>query len=156
MRIMIKMSLFLLLSTRLLALETADQTAINNIVERYIDSWNNHEGKGFGDDFTDDADFVNIFGMYMKGKALIEERHVKILTTFYKGSVLEILDTQLREIAPNVVVGIINWRLNGFRAPGSDPSTPGVVKEGVFTQVFLNSGKKWEITASQNTMKAKP
>lgn len=143
---------FCFLGTSAQALEQADESAIRSIVQNYTDSWNQRECKGFAEGYSEDADFVNIFGMKFSGKAEIEERHVKILQTFFKGSKLEIVDTQLREVQPGLVIGTIRWKLNGFRTPGSDMSKPGEVRTGIYTQVFVNANKKWEITASQNTL----
>lgn len=136
-----------------LALELSDQSDIEQIILGYTNAWNNNAGKGFGDGFAEDADFVNIFGMHFTGRAEIEERHVKILQTFLKGSVLKIVNIQLREIQPGIVVAIIPWSVDGFRNP-KDLSQPAQTREGIFTQVFFRTNNKWEIVASQNTLKA--
>ncbi len=132
----------------LCALERADEGAIHQVIEKYTRSWNENECRGFADDFSEKADFVNIFGMKFSGKKEIEERHVKILQTIFKGSKLEILDTQLREVQPGLVIANIVWGLDGFHQPGER-------REGIFTQVFVKNQDKWEITASQNTLFAK-
>ena len=80
------------------AFETSDQTAIQESIKNYTVAWNDHEGRGFGEGFTADADFVNIFGMHFSGKSEIELRHVKILQSFLKDSKLHILSTKLREV----------------------------------------------------------
>jgi uncharacterized protein (TIGR02246 family) len=134
------------------ALEEEDRLGIQDIINEYVDSWNLRECKGFGDGFTEDADFVNIFGMHFIGRTEIEERHLRILQTFLKGSQLEILNTQLREVQPGLVIAIIHWNLKGFRSPGTDLSQPGEAREGVFSHVFIKSEDKWEITATQNTL----
>jgi uncharacterized protein (TIGR02246 family) len=134
------------------ALEKADQSAIQQAIQSYTDSWNLRGGKGFADAFAENADFVNIFGMKFSGKEEIENRHIKIIQTFFKDSKLEILDTQLREVQPGLVIATVYWRLNGFRTPDADTNKPGEARNGVYTQVFINSGSRWEITASQNTM----
>jgi len=134
------------------ALETTDRTAIQEIIENYTKAWNDHEGKGFGEGFTKDADFVNIYGMYFSGQDEIEFRHVKILQSFLKDSKLSILSTKLREVQPGVVIALVKWKVEGFRQPGSDMSLPGVSREGIFTQIFIHHNNKWEITASQNTL----
>lgn len=134
------------------ALEKADEAAINTIVNQYTDAWNDHTGKGFGESFSKDADFVNIFGMHFSGKEEIEFRHIKILESFLKDSKLSILSTKLREVQPGLVIGIVRWKLDGFRQPGSDLNAPGVMREGVFTQVFVQHENQWKIEASQNTL----
>src|ERR1700722_11262578 len=80
------------------ALEDTDRSAIEGVIQDYTDAWNLRGGKGFGDHFTEDADFVNIFGMYFTGRSEIESRHIKILQTFLKDTVLEVLDLHLREV----------------------------------------------------------
>jgi hypothetical protein len=76
-------SLFFILSfTSLFALDTNDRNAIDKIVEHFTHAWNDCEGMGSGDYYTQDADFVNIFGMAFSGKQEIESRHVKIHETF--------------------------------------------------------------------------
>ncbi len=134
------------------ALETDDKKAIQEVIKSYTSAWNDHEGKGFGDSFTDEADFVNIFGMHFSGKAEIERRHIQILQTFSKESKLLILNTQLREVYPGLVIALVRWGVEGFRDPGSDMSLPGKTQEGIFTQVFIKQDGKWKITASQNTL----
>lgn len=134
------------------ALDTVDKDAIQDVIKNYTAARNDHEGRGFGDSFTDDADFVNIFGMHFSGKAEIERRHIHILQTFAKDSKLQILNTQLREVYPGLVIAIVRWSAEGLRDPGSDISTPGKNSEGIFTQVFIKQNGKWSITASQNTL----
>jgi uncharacterized protein (TIGR02246 family) len=137
------------------ALEQTDRSAIQKVIQDYTDSWNLHGGKGFADGFTEDADFVNIFGGKFSGKAEIENRHIKIIQTIFKDSKFEILSTQLREVQPGVVTALVDWQLKGFRTPGSDMSLPGETRKGVFTQVFIRSGDAWKIAASQNTLMPK-
>jgi uncharacterized protein (TIGR02246 family) len=140
-------------STALPALAPKDKTEILTIIQNYTHSWNHQGGKGFGDGFTEDADFVNIYGMSFTGKKEIEERHINIIQTIFKDSKFEILDVQLREVYPELVIAKISWRLNGYRHPGSDLTKPGSISEGIFTHVFIHNNNKWEITASQNTLK---
>lgn len=141
-----------LLFSPLYAIEETDVNSINTIIANYTKSWNERGCHGFADDFTEDADFINIFGMVFKGREEIEQRHVQILATIYKGSKLEILDTQLREIQPGIILALIRWKLYGYHTPRSDLSLPGETREGIFSQLFIESHGKWEITASQNTM----
>lgn len=132
------------------SLEKADSYVIHTIIEDYTDAWNLYDCHGFADNFAENADFVNIYGMHFSGKAQIEERHVKIMQGFLKGSKLTILDYKLREARPGVVVALINWKLDGFRDRNSDQTQ---TREGIFTQIFVKNDRWWEITSSQNTLK---
>lgn len=143
---------FFLCFHSLTALEKGDEQAIRTIIEHYTEAWNQHAGEGFGEGFAQDADFVNIFGLHFSGKEEIEVRHIKILNSFLKDSKLKIMNIQLREIQPGVVIAWVRWNLDGFRQPGSDIKLPGVSRDGIFTQIFVRHENLWEITASQNTL----
>lgn len=136
--------------TSLFALEEGDREVISSVIQGYTQAWNEQAGKGFADGFTEDGDFVNIYGMHIVGKAEIEARHVHILDTFLKGSTLEIEEVDIREVAPTVAIAHVRWKLNGYR----DPFSPGEtsVRQGIFTQVYLKQGERWLITASHNTL----
>lgn len=131
------------------ALEKEEDDAIRNVVSSYIESWNEKGCVGFADGYTEDADFVNIFGMVFSGNEEIENRHTKILQTIFKGSTFELLDLSLREVQAGLVIALVKWRLHGFRKPGSDVTE---VREGIITNVFIDQGGRWMITASQNTL----
>ncbi len=144
---------FLVFSSSFISsLEPVDQWAIEEVIKGYTDSWNQQGGKGFANGFTEDADFVNIFGMHFSGKTEIEKRHIQIVQTFLKDSLLEIQNLQLREVQPGLVIALVRWKISNYRSPRSDMSKPGEIREGIFTHVFIHSDKKWEITASQNTL----
>lgn len=145
-------SALILSSASAFTLQETDRSAILEVIQNYTDSWNHKHGKGFGDGYSENADFVNIFGMKFSGRAEIESRHEKIIQSFFKDSKLEIMNTELREVQPGLVIATVYWKLNGFRTPGADISKTGDVRKGIYTQVFINAGKKWEITASQNTL----
>ncbi len=151
-RIWCLLALFIVTLQSMSASEQSDQWAIEEVIQDYQDAWNQREGKGFADNFTEDADFVNIFGMHFSGKDEIEERHVQILQTFLKGSDFQIVNLQLREVQPGLVIALVFWRLVGYRTPRSDMNKPGEIREGIFTHVFINSDDKWKITATQNTI----
>ena len=130
------------------ALEKTDREAIEKVVADYTYAWNEQGCKGFANGFAPDADFVNIFGMKFSGKEEIESRHIHILRTILKDSKMEILKTCLREVQEGLVIATIYWQVKGFKI--GEP-----VRDGIFTQVFVRQGGKWEITASQNTLIAK-
>lgn len=146
-------SFFLLImasvSSSIFALDTNDHKTINQIIEHFTNAWNDHAGQGSADYYSQDADFVNIFGMAFAGKQEIEERHIKIHETFLKGSIFEVTDLRLREAKPGVVVGHVYWKVSNIQKPGKDPLNE--VMKGIFTHVFLKNQDKWEVTATQNT-----
>lgn len=139
----------LLMTSSIFALDPSDYEKINQIIENTATAWNENDGHGFADDYSQDADFVNIFGMTFKGKEVIENRHVKILETFLKGSIYKVTNIQLREVKPDVVIGHVYWQVTNIQTPNDSHNES---MKGVFTHVFVKNLDKWEITASQNTV----
>lgn len=109
---------FLVLSIQsAFSFEPSDRSEIEQIIRTYTESWNNHEGAGFAENYTEDADFVNIFGMHFKSRIEIGQRHVEILKGFLKGSKLNIANIELREAKSGVVIAHVRWKLVGYRTP---------------------------------------
>lgn len=131
------------------ALETDDHQTINQIIEHFTNAWNEHAGHGSADYYSQDADFVNIFGMAFAGKQEIEDRHVKIHESFLKGSIFEVTDLRLREAKPGVAVAHVYWKVSNIQKQGNNPLNETM--KGIFTHVLLKNQDKWEITATQNT-----
>lgn len=138
--------LFILSFTSLFALNTGDRNEIDQIVEHFSHTWNDCKGTGFGDYYAQDADFVNIFGMAFSGKEEIEVRHVKILETFLKGSIFEVLETRIREAKPEVVIALVYWKVTNIQKPGQEEMN------GIFTHTLVKNNGSWEIASSQNTL----
>lgn len=135
-----------------IALSNLEQADIEEIIHSYAQAWNEQAGVGFAKDFSEDADFVNIYGMHFSGREEIESRHVHIMQTFLKDSKIKIENIKLREVNPGLVIALIDWSVEGFRMMHSNKVGK---REGLFTQVFLFDNNKWEIIASQNTLKFK-
>jgi len=142
--------LFILSFTSLFALDTADRNAIDKIVGHFTHAWNDREGKGSGDYYAQDADFVNIFGTAFSGKQEIETRHVKIHETFLKGSIFEVVETKVREAKPEVVIAQVYWKVTNIQKPGAE------TMKGIFTHTFIKNNGAWEIASTQNTLIGTP
>lgn len=142
---------FLILMHTLAAIDNADRSKMEAVINGYIRAWNEYEGHGFADGYTDDADFVNIYGMHFTSKTEIEERHIRILQTFLKGSIFTALSTHFREVEPDLVLAFVHWSVEGFRSRNA-PNGPGETREGIFTHVFVKQNNEWKITAAQNTL----
>lgn len=138
-----------LLATHAIGIPPADQRAIEGVIHRYTTAWNKHGGKGFSGDWTEQADFINIFGMHFSGKQAIEERHITILNSFLKGTELGIADIQLRQERKDLVIAKVYWTLDHYTKP--NPDAPNISR-GVFLQTFVKEDDRWKIAATQNTL----
>lgn len=149
MKTFINLLLALLTASSAYALDMGDRDSISSIVDHFTQAWNEHKGKGSADYYTEDADFVNIFGMAFSGKQEIEDRHIKIHETFLKDSIFTVTDLKIKEVRPDVAIVQVYWIVNGIQklAPPAKDSM-----KGIFTHAFIKNNDAWEITSTQNTM----
>ena len=151
----VNLALFFLLSLfshSVYALTDADKLAIEGVIAKFNQSWNEQQGAGISNLYDNDADFINIYGMHITGNSDIELRHKQILQRFLKNSKLSTNNINLKEITPEVVSAYVIWTLKGYREPKADDKIPGETREGVFTHIFLHKNNHWLITATQNTI----
>jgi uncharacterized protein (TIGR02246 family) len=122
-----------------------DRAAVEGIVAGMESAWNAADGAAYAAHFTDDADFVNIFGLHGKGRQPIADAHHQILTTVYLGSVNHLAITQARLLAPDVA-------LVHMRATLEIPAGPMAGRiEAIPSAVFVRDDGQWKIAAFHNT-----
>lgn len=122
-----------------------DEATIRAIIIRVQDGWNAGDSKAFAAPFAEDADYVVINGMQIKGRAVIDAGHRQIFDTIYKGSHNTASIKSVRFIRDDVAVAHVAWHLK-FR----EGDTP---REGkaMCTMVMTKEKGQWSITAFQNT-----
>jgi uncharacterized protein (TIGR02246 family) len=122
-----------------------DEATIRAIVIRLQDGWNAGDSKAFAAPFAEEADYVVINGMQIKGRAVIDAGHRQIFDTIYKGSHNTASIKSVRFIRDDVAVAHVAWHLK-FR----EGDTPREAK-AIATMVFTKEKGQWSITAFQNT-----
>jgi uncharacterized protein (TIGR02246 family) len=118
------------------------------IVAGFVDAWNRRDMAAFGDLFVEDADFVNIFGTWSKGREEIRARHAKILAGAFRTSVISNAKVELRSLSPDSAVVRWVWQLDGLTAPDG---TPAPRRTGLLLHVIIRTPAGFRIAAAQNT-----
>lgn len=131
-------------------LSRADVDAIHRVVAGLEKAWNNADGEDFGLWFQDDADFVNVYGMYAKGRGQIADGHKMIFRTVYAGSTLRAIPIKVRLLSDDVALVHMRSHLSVPRGPrtGEHDSLPSMV-------LARDSGA-WRIAAFHNTFVRMP
>jgi uncharacterized protein (TIGR02246 family) len=143
---LVPLGVFLLLN---LPSGNATQTpAPSALVDGFLRAFNAHDAKAFGTLFTEDADWVSVAGIRVKGRADIEAEHDKAFTTFFKSATLASTGTTVRLVRPDVAVVHFTWELTGQVDKEGKVAAP---RRGVITIVAAKEGDQWKITAGQNT-----
>lgn len=122
-----------------------DETAIRQIVKQVEDGWNAKSGKDFAAPFAENADYVVVNGMYIKGRAAIEKGHQQIFDTFYKDSRLAGTIKSIRFVRSDVAIVHVEWNLT-FRYNGKEEKSLAMN-----TMFMTKENGKWQIAAFHNT-----
>ncbi len=98
--------------------------------------------------FTDDADYVNVQGMWLKGAAQIERGRKQRFETALKDARIKVLDVQIRFLKPDVAIAHVTHEIEGM-LDSSEKKLPPHRELNI--RVFVKQGGRWRVTAFQNT-----
>ncbi|HSL55301.1 MAG TPA: SgcJ/EcaC family oxidoreductase [Pyrinomonadaceae bacterium] len=121
----------------------SDEAALRESVKQMETGWNTRSGALFAKPFADDADYVVINGMYIKGRAVIESQHQRIFDTIYKDTNITLTVKQIRFLRPDVAVIHVEGRRTG--------PTKELTQEAMLTLMMTKEKQGWVIAAFQNT-----
>ena len=128
--------------------QVAPAAAVRAHVERLATAWNAHDMAAFAGLFAEDADFVNVVGVWWKNRREIEAAHEASHKTMFKDSVLSGRVAAVKLVRPDVAVAHFVWSLLGARAPDGR-AVPE--RKGILLFLLSNEAAGWTIRAAQNT-----
>jgi uncharacterized protein (TIGR02246 family) len=131
--------------------QIADE-AIRALVKDQTEAWNRNDAKGWTKNFLDDANFINVRGDLVKGRAAIERIHAFIFEGPYKGSHCTVSVDTIAYPAQNVAVVETSTEVTNFNGlpPGLVPTLPGALRTRL-KLILVNGDQGWKIFAAQNT-----
>ena len=121
----------------------SDEAALRESVKQMETGWNTKSGALFAKPFAEDADYVVINGMYIKGRAVIETQHQRIFDTIYKDTNLSLTVKQIRFLRPDVAVVHVEGHRTG---PEKE-----LAQDAMLTLTMTKEKQGWVIAAFQNT-----
>ncbi len=121
---------------------------VTKVVRSFAECWNRHDMNAFAELFAPDAEFVNVVGMWWKGKEEIKKAHELTHATIFKNSRLSISDVSIRFPAETIAIARCRWSLEGHMSPEGQ-ALPA--RSGILVHVLSRSSGTWAIIDSQNT-----
>jgi uncharacterized protein (TIGR02246 family) len=118
-----------------------DDAAIRESVRQMETGWNAKSGEQFAKPFAEDADYVVINGMHIRGRDAIGKGHQQIFDTFMKETTVSVSVKQTRFVRADVAVVHVRSLLK----------SPQGEAEGSITLVMSKEKTGWQIVAFQNT-----
>jgi uncharacterized protein (TIGR02246 family) len=113
-------------------------------MQTFADAWSEYDASKLASLFVEDADFVNVFGQRLTGKAEIETGHALAFANNLQNTQLQFLATDIKFIQPDLTISHSHWQLSKINSN----ETP---KKGVLTCVSQYIDSQWKILAIHNT-----
>ncbi|MEM7498199.1 MAG: SgcJ/EcaC family oxidoreductase [Pseudomonadota bacterium] len=114
----------------------------------FVGAWMARDGEALGALFTEDARFVNVVGDFWHSRAEIAEAHGHALSTAFRRTTLDVLETERFDPVDGMALLHIRWRLSGQIAPGGGDAP---AREGLLLFVCIEGTEGWSVATAQNT-----
>lgn len=129
------------------------EAAVRALLSRQAEDWNRHDAKAWCAPFTEDAEFINILGMRLVGRAEIERRHAEIFSGIFRRSNVVVTTRKVRSLGPTSALAETDYELRDYDRlpPGFRPTDPDGTLRTRLKYVLTLTGDGWRIVAAQNT-----
>lgn len=129
------------------------------IAEGFARAWNNADAEALAGLFAEDADFVNVVGLWWNSRTRIRAAHDYGFRRIFGGSQMQLEQIRVRELGESVAVVHALWTLTGQTpAPGEDGETSAGARQGVLSftvqrqrKAAENDDGGWLAVSAQNT-----
>jgi uncharacterized protein (TIGR02246 family) len=114
----------------------------------FAEAWHSRDGYRIGALFADDADFVNVTGLWWRDRAAISKAHDYALKSFFGKSTLKPGVIRTRELGPGHAVVHCRFTLQGQTTP--DGAKAGD-RQTILSFVLQDTPNGWQAVSAQNT-----
>jgi uncharacterized protein (TIGR02246 family) len=126
---------------------TKDLAALKSLPVTWEYCWNNHNMDSMGTMLMEGVDFVNVAGVWIKGKAAAIRQHKLVHQTMFKSSVWTTDSVEIKYVKPDLAILHIGWGISGDFDPDGTPRKP---RHGIFTWVVVKDKGQWQLLAVHN------
>lgn len=120
-----------------------------SIPKVFTEAWNNRDAKKIASLFDDDAEFINVTGLWWHNRKAIEKAHDYGLRTIFNHSTLTLIRTKVKYLNKDIAVVQAKMKLVG-QTPIGDVVSPEQ-RRNLFTFVVHQVGRCWSCASAQNT-----
>ena len=123
--------------------------APERIPAAFVDAWNARDPDGIAALFDEDAEFVNVVGLWWHDRAAIRQAHAYGLTRIFQHSTLHLGAVRVKRLGDDVAVVHARMRLEG-QTPVGGVASPRA-RTNIFSFVVRRTAAGWRCAAAQNT-----
>lgn len=126
---------------------------VAQLASSLADAWNAHDARAFAAPFAPDADFTNVVGVHVTGRAAVERLRERVFATVFRESQLSIEDNRTRPLGNDRWAADVSWSMTGPRT-ADDGFRPR--RHGVMALILRDSGGTLQIEVMHNPELASP
>ncbi len=119
-----------------------------DIVAAFVAAWQARSGADIAALFAEDGDFVNVTGLWWRGRAAIARPHDYALKSFFADTTLHVGRTETRALGPDHALVRCRLTLRGQRAPDGSPAGD---RQTILSFVMARGPEGWQAVSAQNT-----
>lgn len=119
-----------------------------DVLDKWTQAWNTLDADALADLFDEDAEFVNVVGLWWHNRADIREAHQYGFDHIFSKSKIWFSEKQTRLIGESAAVIVAKWSIEGQHTPGGGDAEQ---RSGIFTFVLEKFDSEWLVVAAQNT-----
>jgi uncharacterized protein (TIGR02246 family) len=121
----------------------SDQEAIEQVIENWNKAWQTKDVKLAAQDYSDDADWTNAFGVKRRGRAEIEKFLSEVFSlSFVMMGESKTVEQSVKLIKPDVALVVTRVKRAGQRTSSGEQLG---IRHTSHLRVLLKSGKRWQI-----------
>ena len=114
----------------------------------FRDAWMARDGHAIAALFEDDADFVNVVGIWWEDRTAIARAHDYALKSFFSDTRLTLGRVNLRRLGDSHAVVHARFRLTGQKRPDGQPAGD---RSAILSFVLVRGENGWRAVSAQNT-----
>ena len=144
----------LLLTTAQITSAQNDKKEIEKQIIQLVSDLNTHNFNNMDSYTTEDVQWVNIVGMWWKGRTEVKLAHQQIFDVIFKGVPITKKSTEIRFIAKDVAIANIICHVGEFFPPDGidNGNNRNPASDNILTLVYVKKNSKWLLSAGQNTV----
>jgi uncharacterized protein (TIGR02246 family) len=129
------------------------EATIRETLARQAEAWNRHDARAWVAPFSDDAEFVNILGTTLQGRAEIERRHAEIFGGIFAHSHVQVKTRRVRRLGTSAALAETEYELRGYDRlpPGIRATDADGTLRTLLKYVWALDHDEWKVVAAQNT-----
>lgn len=115
----------------------------------FVEAWNNRDPDTLASLFDEDAEFVNVTGLWWHDREAIRKAHAYGLARIFNHSTLQLGSTRTKQLSDDIAVVHARMRLTG-QTPVAGIARPGP-RHTIFSFVVHRTPQGWRCAAAHNT-----